>query len=110
MTRPGIEPRSPGPLANSLTTKDGNIVDLSHNSNKAGINIFAFILSRVFSQYKDIVHVILTKCLQAENLYNIMKWIIIGLEEIGFQVLSIIINNNSINKKAIYFFCSSPEF
>ena len=45
-----------------------------------------------------------TRCLTAENLLDIIKRIIIGLE-IGFQVLSII-TNNALNKKAIFFFCS----
>ena len=62
-------------------------------------------LSSVFSQCKDVVP---TKHLQAENLFDIVKRIIIGLE-IGFQVLSIITDNNAINKKAIFFFCSPPK-
>ena len=43
----------------------------------------------VFSQYKYFVH-LQTKSLQAENISDIVKRIIIGLEEINFQVLSII--------------------
>ena len=62
-------------------------------------------LSHVFSQYKDIVHVMPTKCLQSEYLFDITKCIIISLVEIGFQVLSIITDNNAINKEAISFFC-----
>ena len=55
--------------------------------------------SSVFTHYKDVVYVMPTKCLQAENLWNIVKRIIIGSEEIGFQVLSIMTDNNAINKK-----------
>ena len=71
---------------------------------------FAFILSSVFSQYKDVVHVMPTKCLKAENLFAIVKHMIIDLEEIGFQVLSIITNNNVMHKKAISFFCTLTKF
>ena len=46
-----------------------------------------------------------TKNLKAENLFDIVKRIIIGLEEIDFQISSIITDNNVINTKAISFFC-----
>ena len=35
-----------------------------------------------------------TKCLEAENLFDVDKGILIGLQERGFQVLSIITNTN----------------
>ena len=64
---------------------------------------FAFMLSSVFSQYKDVVHVMPSKFLTAEGLFAIVKHMIIDLGEIGFQVLSIITDNNVIHKKAISF-------
>ena len=88
--------------------KRGNIIGLSDNSNKAATSVFVFMLSSLFSQYKD-VHVMPTKCLKAESLFDIIKHIIIGLEEIGFQVLSIITDNNATNKKAISLVCSPPK-
>ena len=45
-----------------------NIVGLSDNSNKVATNVFAFMLSSVFSQYKDVLQVAPTKRLKAENL------------------------------------------
>ena len=78
--------------------------------NEAATSTFAFMLSSVFSQYKDVVHVIPTKYQKAENLFDIVKHTIIGLEEISFHVLSITADNNAINKKAISFFCSTPKF
>ena len=58
--------------------KGKNIVGLSDKSDEAATSAFAFILSSVFSQYKDVVHVIPTKCLKAENLLDIVKCIITG--------------------------------
>ena len=55
-------------------------------------------LSSVLSQYKDVVHVMPAKRIQAENLFDIVKCIIISLEEIGFLVLSVITDNNAVNK------------
>ena len=77
--------------------KSGNIVGLSDNSNEAATSAFVFMPSMVISQYKDVVHVMPTKRLKAESLFDIIKHIIIGLEEIHFQVLSIITDNNAIN-------------
>ena len=85
--------------------KGGNIVGLSDNTNKAATGAFVSMLSSVFSQYKDVVHVMPTKCLKTESLSDIIKYMIIGLEEIGFQVLSIIKDNNAMKEKAISLFC-----
>ena len=60
--------------------KSDNIVGLSNNNNEAATSVFAFMLNCVFSQYKDVVHLMPTKCLKAENLFDIVKRIIIGLE------------------------------
>ena len=89
--------------------KGGNIVGLSDNSNKAATSAFAFILSSVFSQYKDVVHIMPNKCLKAENLFITVKHIMIIFVEIDFQVLSIITDNNAINKKVFSFFYSRPN-
>ena len=63
--------------------KGGNIVGLSDNNNEAATSAFVFMLSSVFSQYKDIVHVMPTKCLKAESLFDIIKHVIIGLSIIN---------------------------
>ena len=76
---------------------------------KLKTSAFAFMISSVFSQYKDIGYVISTKYLKAENLFDIVEHIIIGLEEIGFQVSSIITDNNTIDKNVISFFCCPPK-
>ena len=86
--------------------RGGNIIGLSDNSNEAATSGFAFMLNSVFTQYKD-VHVMPTKCLKAENLFDKVKHI--DLEGVGFQVLSIITDNNAINKKAISFFYSPSK-
>ena len=63
-------------------------------------------LSSVFSRNKDVVYVMPTKCLKTENIFDIVKYVIMSLEEIGFRVISVIIDNNTINKKAMSFFYS----
>ena len=52
-----------------------------------------------------------TKCLKVDNLFDIVKCIIIGLEEkIGFQELSIITDDNAINKKISLSFAVCQSF
>ena len=70
--------------------KGGNVVGLSDNINEAVTCAFTFMLSIIFYHYKDVVNDMSTKCLQAKNLFNIVKCSIIGLEKIG-QVLTIMI-------------------
>ena len=89
--------------------KGGNIVDLFDDCNESGTSDFAFMLSSIFSQYKDVVHVMPTKWLKTENLFDIVKHMIIGLEEIGFPVLTIITDNNAINKKNYFDLLQSPK-
>ena len=86
--------------------KGGNVVGLANNTNEVATSAFAFMLSNVLSNYKDVIHIMPTKCLKAGNLFNIIKRLIIGLEEIGFKVLCVIMDNNAINKKAMSLFCT----
>ena len=89
--------------------KGGNVVGLANNTNEVATNAFPFMLSCVLSNYKDVIYIMLTKCLKAENLFNIIKWLIIWLEEISFKVLCVIIDNNAINKKAMSLFCTPAK-
>ena len=56
------------------------------------------------------MHVMPNKCRRAKNLFDIVKHIIIGLVDIGFQELSRIRDNIAIDRKAISSFCSPPKF
>ena len=47
--------------------------------------------------------------MNAESLFNITKRLIIGLEQIGFKVICVITDNNSINRKAMSYFHSPPK-
>ena len=57
--------------------KGGN--GLANNTSEVATSAFAFMLSSVLSNYKDVIHIMPTKCLKAENLFNIIKRLIIGL-------------------------------
>lgn len=78
------------------------------DGNEAATSVFVFMLRSVSSEYKDVVHVMPAKCLKAENLFDIVKRLIVGLEEIGFKVLAVVTDNDTRNKKAMSLFCN-PE-
>ena len=67
--------------------KGANVVGLANNTNEVATSAFTFMLSSVL--LKDVIHIMPTKCLKAVNLFNIIKRLIIGLEEIGFKVFCV---------------------
>ena len=89
--------------------KGGNIVGSAFDSSEAATSAFVFMLNSVRSKFKDVVHIIPTKCMKAETLHNILKKVIIGLEKIGFTVFCVVTDNNAINGKAMSFFAHPPK-
>ena len=54
--------------------KGGNIVGSSYNSvSNAAKSAFAFLISSIFSNYKDVVHLLSTCKMTADELYIIIK-------------------------------------
>ena len=82
--------------------KGGTVVGSSFNNcTAAAKSAFAFMISSVFSNYKDVVHLLPTSKISAEDLHSVLKKIICGLENIGFKVIAAITDNNAINRKAM---------
>ena len=82
--------------------KLGNIVGNSFNCpSEAAKSAFAFMISSVFSAYKDVVHLLPTNKLIADNLHAMIKKIVCGLENVGFRVVTVITDNNAISRKSM---------
>ena len=82
--------------------KGGTVVGTSFNNcTAAAKSAFAFMINSVFSNYKDVVHLLPTSKISAEDLHLFLKKIICGLENIGFRVFAVITDNNAINRKAM---------
>ena len=89
-------------LKSFLDYKGGNIIGTSFdNPSEAAKSAFAFMISRVFSAYKNVVHLLPASKLIADDLHAMIKKIVCGLENVGFLVVTVIIDNNAINRKAI---------
>lgn len=88
--------------------KCGNIVGSAFNSKEAATTAFVFMVSSIASAFKDVVHIIPTRCMKADLLHNLIKKVIIGLEKIGFTVICVITDNNAINGKAVSLLSDPP--
>ena len=70
---------------------------------------FAFMISSIFSNYKDVIHLLPTCKITVDELYITIKKLAVGLESIGFKVIAVIADNNTINRKAMFKFVSPPK-
>ena len=89
--------------------KGGTIAGVAFNSSEAAKSAFVFMISSVFSACKDVVHVLPAYKMSAKALYDFIRRTVTGLESIGFRVISVITDNNSINSKAMSYFASPPQ-
>ena len=88
----------------------GNIVGSLYNSvSKAAKFTFAFMISSMVSNSKDVVHLLPTCEMTADELYIIIKKLEVGLESIGFKVIAVIRENNAINCTAMSKFVLSSK-
>lgn len=92
-----------------LDYKGGDILGMAYNNSQAATSVYVFMIQSLKSKYKDVVHILPTRTLNAEILNNFMLKVIKGLEDIGFFVTCIITDNNYINKKSVSKFSSPPE-
>ena len=60
----------------------GKIVAAAFASQQAATTSCCFIISSVFSSFKDVVHVMPCQNLESNTLFNMIKRVVLGLEEI----------------------------
>lgn len=84
--------------------KGGTIVGKSYNSTECATTAHVFMLAGLRSNYKDVAHILPVYKMTAEVLHRFLKKIIIELENIGFKILTVVTDNNSINRKAMSLF------
>ncbi|GBM48822.1 hypothetical protein AVEN_18756-1, partial [Araneus ventricosus] len=90
--------------------KGGNIVGNSYDNANLATSAHVFMLNSISSSFKDVVHIVPVSHIVAEDLFTLLKKIILALEEIGFKVMGIVTDNNSINRKAVSNFNNPPQF
>jgi hypothetical protein len=92
-----------------LDYKGGNILGVAQNSEEAATTAHVFMVQSLLSSFKDVVHILPVKSINAEQLFVFIKKTVIGLYSIGFKVVCVVTDNNSINRKAMTLFSTPPE-
>ncbi|GBO39524.1 hypothetical protein AVEN_79721-1 [Araneus ventricosus] len=65
-------------------------------------------LQSLFSPYKDVIHIVKIDTFDVSKLFDLIKKVIMGLDEIGFKVMGMVTDNNSINRAAASSFANFP--
>ncbi|KAJ3652723.1 hypothetical protein Zmor_018661 [Zophobas morio] len=89
--------------------KGGTVVGKSYNSADCATTAHVFMLSAIRSSYKDVAHILPACRLTAEVLHGFLQKIILELENMGFKVVTVVTDNNAINRKAMSFFSNPPQ-
>ncbi|KAH8032923.1 hypothetical protein HPB51_003800 [Rhipicephalus microplus] len=89
--------------------KGGKISGAAGNSEEAATSAHVFMVQSMLSSFREVVHILPARTMNAHSLHAVLKNVIIGLEEIGFKVLAVVSDNNAINRKALSMFSDPPK-
>lgn len=87
----------------------GTIIGSASNSDHVATSAHVFMVQSLRSSFKEVVHILPVRTINAESLFSYVKKIIIGLHQIGFTVVCVVSDNNAINRKAMSYFSSPPK-
>ncbi|GFV00636.1 THAP-type domain-containing protein [Trichonephila clavipes] len=89
-------------------TEGGNILGMAYNSEQAATSAYVFMIQSLLFHLKEVVHIIPVKNIDGEKLFAVVKKTIVELDGIGFKVIGVVSDNNSINRKAMSNFSVPP--
>lgn len=84
------------------------IVGKAFDSAEAAKTAHVFMIQSLTSSYKDVVHIPVNK-FKANMLFSIIRKVVVRLQLIGFNVVCVVSDNNSINRKAMSNFSRPPK-
>lgn len=87
--------------------KGDHIVGMLFDSQHSGTSAHVFMVKSILSPFKDVVHNLPITTINADILLSVLK--IIGLEHIGFRIVSVISDDNAINRKVMCAFANPPK-
>ncbi|KAH7953794.1 hypothetical protein HPB49_012390 [Dermacentor silvarum] len=97
------------PLQVSFQYKSGYVTGAATNSENTAITAYVFMMQSLLSSNKDVVHILPVANIEAKQLHDFLDQLIRQLEDIGIRVAAVVSDNNSINRKAMSFFCRSSH-
>ncbi|GFT05360.1 retrovirus-related Pol polyprotein from transposon opus [Trichonephila clavipes] len=89
-------------------TEGGNILGMAYNCEQAASSAYVFMIQSLLSSLKEVVHIMPVKKIDGEKLF-VVKKTIVEFDGIGFKVIGVVSDNNSINQKAMSNFSVPPK-
>ncbi|KAH9374829.1 hypothetical protein HPB48_015762 [Haemaphysalis longicornis] len=89
--------------------KGGYVTGAAANSSSPAKTAHVFMLQSLLSNHKDVVHILPVAQIDAKALHEFLRKLITELEVLGFRVVAVVSDNNSINRKAMTFFANPPQ-
>ncbi|GFV35550.1 MULE domain-containing protein [Trichonephila clavipes] len=90
-------------------TEGGNILGMAYNREQAATSAYVFMIQSLLSPLKEVVHIMPVKKIDGEKLFAVVKKTIVELDGIGFKVIGVVSDDNSINRKAMSNFSVPPK-
>lgn len=97
-------------LMNEIDVKP--YLDYNRANSNAGTNlttIYAFMIHSMYSNFRELIYILPVSRINQDSLHNVIKTIIINLEEAGYPVFCVVSNNNAINGKAMSNFANNKR-
>ncbi|GFT03009.1 THAP-type domain-containing protein [Trichonephila clavipes] len=82
---------------------------MAYNSEQAATSAYVFMIQSLLSPFKEVVPIMPVKKIDGEKLFAVVKKTIVELDGIGFKVIDVVSDNNSINRKAMSDFSVPPK-
>lgn len=89
--------------------KGGYVTGPATSSENAAKTAYVFMMQSLLSSNKDVVHILPVAKIEAKQRHDFLDLLIRQLEDIGIRVVAVVSDNNSINRKAMSFFCLSSQ-
>nr|XP_037289862.1 uncharacterized protein LOC119184554 [Rhipicephalus microplus] len=88
--------------------KGRKISGAAGNSEEAATSAHVFMVQSMQSSFREVVHILPARTMNAHSLHAVLKNVIIGVEEIGFKVPAVV-SDNAINRKTLSMFSDPPK-
>lgn len=92
-----------------LDYKGGSIIGKSFNDRQPATSAHVFMIRSIKTRFKDVIHVLPAKKMQAEIINRMIVNIVKELYKIGITTVCVTSDNNSINRKAMSLLSSPPK-
>lgn len=87
-----------------LEYKGGSVTGAASNSSSVAKTAHVFMIQSLLSAHKDVVHILPVLRIDAEQLHQVLRRLIVELEDAGLLVVAVISDNNAINRKTMSLF------